>query len=233
MLRRKLAVPALLALLLGSACLTPDPEYSPPPDAELESLLDRLAAERGEEFAGEGAAGLAAEIERLPFRQPDHAASLVAAAALAYDRGDAVAAQRRLDRALALDPLDDSAVLLRARLAAEAGNLPLARRMLEQHVELRPDSARGHEALAGVAYLDGELALATRELELAERLGDPGDRWRRAYAQGLLAEARGDAGEAARLYAECADLRPDYEPAGRRLRFATEALGLEPPAPRP
>jgi Flp pilus assembly protein TadD len=141
--------------------------------------------------------------------------TVLAAASLAFETGDAPAAQRSLDEVARLVPRDAGATVLRARIAVKEGNLRYARRLVEGEIRLVPDSPALRETLAGILYLQRHFAEARVALQAAARLGAPA--WRIAYHLGLLDEAVGDAEAAARRYAEAVDLNPAWHPARARL----------------
>ena len=227
----------LLTLAVTTSCLTPDLEEQQSPDEELSRLLQELREVRGGSFSrtrhgslsrsevavreGELVAG----VRKLSFVYPRHVPVLVATAALEYEAGRLVAAQRQLDQALSLEPTHVPATALRIRIAAEQGNLPYARRSLEEQLRMSPDSAFLHESMAGLLYLLGEYENAQRELTLAGRLsvGDQTDErvrnWRLQYNLGLVAEAQGKIATAKRHYARAHELQPEFEHAQRRWRW--------------
>lgn len=224
------ALPLLLcATLLAPSCLSPEPGVNPPPDTELRATLRALKDVRGGEFEVTEAASnsgtsedeLVRELQSLAFRYPRHVPTLVANAAVSYERGDPVNAQKYLDQALDVDPGHVHASLLRVRIAAEEGSLQYASRWLRSQLELAPDNTAVREAYAGVLYLQSEYKDAEQELDNVERLLGPEheDAWRLAYHRGLIAEARGDLGRAEELYGRCSELNPEFERGMRRWRW--------------
>lgn len=226
---------SLLAALLAPACLSPAPGVDPPPDSELRNNLELLREVRGGAFDGtsnESESEVVRELQTLAFKYPRHTQILIANAAVAYDGGDPVMAQKYLDQALEVDPGHVSATLLRVRIAAEEGSLQYARRRLDDQLQLAPDVPELREAYAGVLYLLSEYDEAEDELDVAEHLvGPEGESgWRIAYHRGLIAEARGDRRLAEEHYQRCAELNPDFERGARRWRWIqssneTEAEG--------
>ena len=224
----------LLLLSIAAGCRTHLRLQNGVPEVELEDALQELQDLRGGELRGKASVAdaerealLTDRIERLAFEHPDHPPTLVARAALAYERRDAVTAQRHLDQALRLDPTSVPATLLRVRIAAEQGNLPLARRKLDEQLALRPDEPALHEARAGLHYLDEDHELALEELALAERLGAR-DPWRLDYHRGLIFEAMSEPAEAQRYYRSCTEANPEFLPAARRERWLRERFELAP-----
>lgn len=233
--------PGLLCLLLmvavAAGCVSPSPSRQTSPEVELGALLGELQDLRGGDFgaaddphestsagrdraAREGA--LQEALRALAFTHPSHVPTLVANAALAYERGDAIRAQKYLDQALFHDSAHVPATLLRVRIASEGGNLPFARRKLGELIEIAPDSAEAHEAYAGVLYLAGDHGQAIAELDLVDRLrGDDATLGRTSYHRGLIAEAQGLFDEAKAHYERCRELSPGFAPAARRWNWLT------------
>ena len=175
-----LRIASLLAVsaFLGSSCLSPRPPEVRPPEHVLAGLLDDLETVRGGSFDREGARPTEADVQReqflvskvrqLALRHPRHVVVLTANAALSYDAGDPIDAQRYVDQALSYQPDHVPAILLRVRIAAEAGNLPFARRVVTEQLALTPDDADLREALSGVLYLEGDHDGALRQLEYVD-----------------------------------------------------------------
>lgn len=223
----------VLVFLIASACVSPSPSRVSSPDAELASILERLRDARGGAFSSEFDSSseeadarvtaaategeLAAQLRELGFTYPRHVPTLVANAALAYERNDPIRAQKYLDQALNYDPADLTATLLRVRIASEEGNLPFARRILRERIALIPDSPELHEAYSGVLYLMGEYEQALAELDLVDRLRDESmGTWRTDYHRGLIAEATGQFEEARNYFRRSREQQPNFERASRR-----------------
>lgn len=226
----------VMAGMLG--CVSPSPSRTQSPDVELAALLEDLQRLRGGSFDGggeesyssldaqrdqAGEIGLIEEdLRGLALTFPAHVPTLVANAALAYERRDAVRAQKYLDQALFQDPIHLAATLLRVRIASEAGNLPYARRKLKELIQVLPDSPEAHEAYSGVLYLAGDYEEATQTLDLVDRLrGDETLTWRTSYHRGLIAEAQGHFDEANAHYQHSQSLSPGFTPAARRSAWLT------------
>jgi tetratricopeptide (TPR) repeat protein len=198
--------------LNGTQAVRP-PVVVPAADSTSTSSRDRdhSAAVEGE---------LLARLRELGFTYPGHVPTLVANAALAYERHDSILAQKYLDQALNHDPANLSAILLRVRIASEDGNLPFARRVLRERIELFPDSPNLHEAYSGVLYLMGEYEEALAELDLVDSLQDESmGTWRTDYHRGLIAEASGRFEEARNYFRRSREQRPDFERASRREKW--------------
>ena len=221
---RALSLLALSALLLAPSCLTPDPGIEPPPDAELQRTLEALRDSRGGAFEDSSERSedkLLGELRGLAFKHPRHVPTLVANAAVAYEQGDPVGAQRYVDQALDVDPGHVHATLLRVRIAAEGGSLQYASRWLRSQLQLAPDNATVREAYAGILYLQAEYEQA----ELSSRASRGSSDRTTATPGGsptTVADRRGDRRHAARGRA----LRslPRAEP---RLRARGPALALD------
>ena len=195
------------------------------PDARLAHALERydMAQSYGREngtlmsdqrvIVDSGGARLA--IEQLSLEYPAHVPTLVMCADLAFRAGEREKATAYADRALALQPSNNFAAIIRARTAILDGSLARAREVLESQVRLTPQSPYIHEMLASVHFLGGDLASSERELAEAERLG--GDAPRITYNRGLLAERRGDKAGARSQYKRALELQPAYPEAEARL----------------
>jgi tetratricopeptide (TPR) repeat protein len=228
---------AALALLAGAAlaaCSSFSPEarvLCRDPDRQL---AEALAPRSRPLVAHPGHAALCAarddegrcrevrrDVERLGLICPRHVPTLLAAASLAVEASDTLAARRYLDEVAALAPRSPATGILRARLALADGNLRHARRLLEDDIRLAPDHAGLRETLAGVLYLQRRFEDARAALAIAARLGTPG--WRVAYNLGLIEEALGNLEQAARRYEEALRERPDW-PAPRARLAGLRAL---------
>jgi len=227
---------ALVFFACLSGCLTPPPTKTISPDERLESLLTQLRDVRGGEFDGGSEHGgatpreaqLIRRIHELTLTFPRHVPILVASASLAYENNDSVRAQKYLDQALALEPSNAVATLLRVRIAAEAGNLPYARRKLGEQIDLAPDDPSLREALSGIHYLAGDYEDALEELDIADRLRDDDEnRSVTQYHRGLIAEAQGDVEAAKEHYRQSQEQDPEYQPAARRLRWLEASAAPE------
>lgn len=188
------------------------------PDGNLARMLHALEAERMNLCASvpSGCDTIPREIERQAVVCPAHTPTMMAAAMIAYEQRQPARAQEWLDALLALTPKDPEAAALRARVAIEQGNLPFALRFLQEQIVMTPSHPGLQEALGAALYLSGRLVDAELALTRAERLGAP--HWRVIYDRALLAEARGDASEARRLYREVLDARPNWADADARLK---------------
>ncbi len=231
--------PLLLFLLLGAwGCVSPAPSRVTSPDVELEALLESLRDARGGTYADTGdnsrssaerEGALQEGLRRLALTHPTHVPTLVANAALAYERRQPIQAQKYLDQALHHDPNHVPATLLRVRIASESGNLPYARRKLSDLIQVVPDSAEVREAYSGVLYLDGDYDGAARELDMVDRLrGDGSMVWRTDYHRGLIAEAQGNYIRAGEFYRRSQELAPGFAPAARRARWLLHREGPSP-----
>ena len=225
----------LVPVLVGS-CLSPNPDHVSSPDAELASLLGDLRSVRDGNFKvstqrGSDAAEksrhaakvegeIAGELRELGFLYPGHVPSLVANAALAYERSDSVGAQKYLDQALSCDPANIPAILLRVRIASEGGNLPYARRKLREQLEILPEVAELRQAYSGVLFLMGEYGEAGAELDMVDRLkGVTNGTWQTNYHRGLIAEAEGELDLAHAFFRRSIEQEPSFLPAARRARW--------------
>ncbi len=236
---RILRNPAWLLLLFLGGCLTPDPGESVSPEYRLSELLIELRDLRGGEFRDPAVserssrrdAEIRGQIRELANVHPRSLPVLVASAALAFEDGDSILAQKFLDQALRVDPLHVPAVLLRVRVAAESGNLTYARRLLDEKLQVLPDEADLHSARAGIHYLLAEYREAARELDVVEALLEGEEAWRTAYHRGLLAEAEGDWDAAREFYETSKEDRPSFERATRRWRWSSHQLDGRVPSP--
>lgn len=140
-------------------------ERDPSLDRARLGLADALRlAGRPDEAATEYEAHLA--------RRPDHPAGHRGAGLNALDRGDDAEAIRRLERALALDPADASALSARAGISLRIGDFTDALAMMDRAVRSNPhDVEIRHRRGLCLARL-GRLDEAKAEHEAAARLRD-------------------------------------------------------------
>ncbi len=196
----------------GCAAWGPDSELSP--DEQLHDLLVACQDEDGK-FDAVRVEQARFGVQRVATKYPGHVPSQVAAAALAFENGEAQRAQGFVDRALSLQPDHVEARVLRVRIAVDDGGLDLARRLVDDGLRLRPDAFALYESSAWVHQLAGEPAEAMRALDTAARLDAPD--WRIAYHRGLVEEQRGAVEAARRHYEAALDANGDCEAARRRL----------------
>ncbi|MGB0618684.1 MAG: tetratricopeptide repeat protein [Myxococcota bacterium] len=212
-------------LLVAPACQTPLPNPNAPL-TRLEPLLEEWDEARREDGGCEqrrpvdtpiiDCDAISHAISQLAVEFPRDPDVLLAAATVRFEKGRKEEALKTLDQLRRLEPIHPEAAILRGRIAIDEGNLRFARRMLEEQRELTPDHAGLWEMLGSVAYLEGEYGDADERLDVAARLGAPS--WRVDYHRGLVAEASGRPERAARAYAACLDVNPDFAPARSRLR---------------
>lgn len=155
------------------------------------------------------------ELERLSLEFPNHVPTLLTNAALAYDAGETVKAQRYLDTLFSKQPVHPEAAVLRAHIAMDGSNIPYARRLLESQIQYTPDHPLLREAHSGALYMARDFEGASSEILMAERLGAPAGRV--AYHRGLIAEATGKTEEARKQYQAAADADPKDARARSRL----------------
>jgi Flp pilus assembly protein TadD len=233
----------LAVTLFAGACAHADhPRHdSADPDVKLARLLDDMDKARAcgrnngavmsdqEVVVDSGAVKLS--IEQLSLEFPNHVPTLVVCAQMCYEGGENDRATAYADRALALQPENNFAAIVRAQAAMKDGNLPLARKVIERQIPLTPESPYLHEVLASVCYYSGDFPGATRELATAERLGS--EKWRVAYLRGLVAEKTGNVSEARKQYTAARDMMPTFELATARLTALPPAPPTAPAAPVP
>jgi len=196
------------------------------PQVELDVLLRKIEAARKdspdslvlleEEDVIVDPQHLRIEADRLAVRFPHHVPTLMTCAILAYESDQRTAAQRFLDRALAIDAGLPDAAILRAQIALADGNVRLARRVVESAIERRPDLPQLRETHAGVLFLLGEYDRSTTAVDAAISLGAPAGRAH--YHLGLIAERSGDVQSASLQYQEALLADPGFEDAAIRLR---------------
>jgi len=109
---------------------------------------------------------------------PDGEGPLMGYALRMLDRGpDGVPeALRALDRRLAIDPEDPSALETKAMFLFRSGHTEEARPLFAHAAAVGPTSGPSHVALAVLARREGRSADAVTELEAARRI-EPGDAW--------------------------------------------------------
>jgi len=210
---RQLPFVILFFLLTANGCSVWDPDYEPDPDQALQDVLapvrddaklDAVTLER-----------LQFAVERLATRHPAHVPSQVAAASLAFDRGQPQRAQGYVDRAMKLDPGNVEARCMRVRIAVTDGSLDLARKLIDDGLRMRPDAAKLYESSAWLHQLDGRYDDALRALEAATTLEAP--KWRVEFHRGLVEELRGDFAKAKTHYQAAKKANPDCVEAQQRL----------------
>ncbi len=207
------SLPALLAGLALSAqltgCVTPPLNERPSAGEQLEQLLETPDAPAPE---------LARDLRSLSLQHPEHVPTLIADAALSIETGRPDRAVTLLDLALKAEPDNVDAVQLSVQVAARSGDLAGAHRRVEAALRTRPDAPGLHEAYAALLFVEERYAEALEALDRADALAG-GTSWRSHYHRGLIAEDQGELADAERHYRSCQDLKPSFEPAGRRLRW--------------
>ena len=109
---------------------------------------------------------------------PDDAPGLYGYARLMQGRGPegAPEATRALDRMLALDGGDPTALEMKGTLLFRSGRIEEARPLFTRAAALGPSSGAAHVALGALARREGRDADAIAQLEAARRI-EPGDAW--------------------------------------------------------
>lgn len=198
-------------------CSLFDPDYVEDPDVTLAGLLDPL--DGGAPVDAITRERIRNGISRLATRFPSHLPSQLAAAALDIEAGESDRARGFVDRALALDPPNVEARVLRVQIAVADGSLGLARKLVEDGLALRPDASPLYESSAWVHQVAGEPDDALTALDTAERAGAPA--WRVHFHRGLVEETRESYEAAARHYRAALDDNDACTAAQQRL------LGLQ------
>jgi Tfp pilus assembly protein PilF len=109
---------------------------------------------------------------------PDDAPGLYGYARVMLDRGPdgAVDATHALDRMLALDADDPTALEMKGTFLFRSGRIEDARPLFARAAALGPSSSTAHVALGALARREGRDTDAIGELEAARRI-EPGDAW--------------------------------------------------------
>ncbi len=101
---------------------------------------------------------------------PERAADLNVAMGIEYmQQGNLPRAQRKLERALDIDPGNADALQANALLYQRQGENPLAREFFERALEANPDLTRARNNYAAFLYRQGEIAAACEQLERASQ----------------------------------------------------------------
>ncbi len=101
---------------------------------------------------------------------PERAAELNVAMGIEYmEQGNLSRAQRKLERALAIDPGNANALQANALLYQRQGENQLAREFFERALDANPDLTRARNNYAAFLYHQGDIAAACEQLERASQ----------------------------------------------------------------
>lgn len=117
-------------------------------------------------------------------------------AVAAFGKGQREAADKWVSQALAQDPKQHDALIVRVRLQAAQGKLDAAEQSLDELLKLHPQSSRAHQLRGDLAIVHGDHALARKAYEAAIAAETKNFAARSSLVLSLLAERQLDAAEA-------------------------------------
>jgi tetratricopeptide (TPR) repeat protein/MFS family permease len=149
--------------------------------------------------------------------------ALAGRGARAMDRGDLTAAEKLLERALALDPWNARAHRHLGALHGTKGDFERSRHHFEETLRLDPNQREVYVAMATETAKHGLMEDAARYLQRALEV-DPDDLEIKNNL-GILLAQRGDLASAANVFAEIVAEDPEYFAARKSLAAALYQLG--------
>lgn len=169
-----------------------------PDDTDALAQLGHLAEKAGDKLRAEK------NFKDIVTRVPDHRDAWFRYGVLLLDRGDAAGAAEAFDRCLELKPDWADAAFNRALAKWRLGDRAAATAAFEQALDLDPGSLDAAKALAALA-IDSQNEERARTYYGCLR----GSAWEISYNLGLLSQKQGSLNDAATLYREALDAKPN------------------------
>ena len=157
---------------------------------------------------------------------PDRAADLNVAMGIEYmEQGNLPRAQRKLERALAIDPGNADALQANALLYQRQGENRLAREFFKRALAANPDLTRARNNYAAFLYRQGEIAAACEQLERASQDINYDNRAQLFTNLGRCRLERGALADAAESLQRAQSIDPRYAPSYLALARTLTAQG--------